>query len=107
VASATPLVRLSVVSRGLPIGLLTLAFRSLSDRTCFLHILFRVESRFERQYLSALKTVNKYRAEGAADRIHEKVNMNERTQQPIENTRPHSDQPPEIAVLQTTAAARN
>jgi hypothetical protein len=89
-----------------PIRLHALAFRYLSDHTCFLHILLRVEARFERQYLAALNTLNKYRAEGAADRIHEKVNMNERTQQAVENTRSPSDPNSEIAVLRTTAAAR-
>jgi hypothetical protein len=68
-------------------------FRSLSDNTCFLHIFFCLESRFERQYLSALKTLNEYRAsraECAADRISEKVDLNERTQQVTENTTAHS-----------------
>jgi hypothetical protein len=85
-----------------PIMLHERAFRSLSDHTCFLHTFFRLEGRFERQYLSALRTWNAGRAECAVDRIPEKVNLNERTQQVTENTAAaHSGQ------AQPTAACRS
>jgi hypothetical protein len=86
-----------------PITLLARAFRSLSDHTCSLHILFRLERRFERQYDSAFNTLTEHRAW----QNDEKVILNERSQQTIENTPPHPEPAPQTAPSYTTAATRS
>ncbi len=88
-----------------PITLLARAFRSLSDHTCSLLFLFRFERRVERQYASAFSTLTEHRAwlsECGANRISEKVIVNERSQQPAENTQPHP-----ATTHQTAATALN
>jgi hypothetical protein len=69
-----------------PMTLIALAYQSLSDHSCFLHIMNRLESRCERQYDRAVDRLSALRAHG----IFEKVNIHGRTQQVIENTSPHS-----------------
>jgi hypothetical protein len=89
-----------------PITLLARAFRSLSDHTCSLHILSRLERRFERQYLSVFGTLQEHRAwltECAVDRILEKLNMHERSQQTTENKPPHPE--PAVFSAQSTLKA--
>ena len=69
-----------------PMTLIALAYQSLSDHSCFLHIMNRLESRCERQYDRAVDRLSALRAHG----IFEKADVHGRTQQVIENTSPHS-----------------
>jgi hypothetical protein len=93
-----------------PTTLLARALSSLSDHTCSLHILSRFERSVERQYDSAFSTLTEHRAwltECAANRIPEKVILNERSQQLTENTPPPPKPTPQTATSYTTAATRS
>jgi hypothetical protein len=95
-----------------PVTLMALAYRSLVDTTCALHIIHRLESRSNRQYDRAVRRLTKLRdrrAQSGASRISERGNFYERTQQVTENTQPpprphpgHYPDPKEVIVNERT-----
>jgi hypothetical protein len=62
------------------------AFRAATDGSCALELLSRLESRFSRDYTRAFKRLRQLRTRPASH--VEKANINERTQQSIENKQP-------------------
>ena len=92
-----------------PCALIADAFCCLVDNTCFLDICRRLKSRFNRQFDAALKAFREqqaWRRANARNRISAKINVNERTQQPVENAEPHYNGAHQDASSNPTTAAK-